>query len=176
SAADLTESNTHGDSACYDPDNDGGCDEYSISSIGTTHQRYGQMLLQSAYGPETLDLSVPFSIEYYDGSSFVTHADDTCTAFDFDTTLLSLSNFEGDLAGGDTGVVAAVGVPLVAGGANYSLTAPGPGNSGSADMTYRLDLAGLGWLQVGGSNPTAKATFGIFKGSESLIYLRESVW
>jgi hypothetical protein len=32
------------------------------------------------------------------------------------------------------------------------------------------------WLQPGGINPNARATFGIFRGNERLIYMRESIW
>jgi hypothetical protein len=68
-----------------------------------------------------------------------------------------------------------------------SLTAPwvsaAQPNDGSVDLTLDLSVAtglGLPWLQPIDAlgtpqNPTAKATFGIFKGNESLIYMRESV-
>jgi len=69
---------------------------------------------------------------------------------------------------------------LLAGlGPNMSLSAPGVGNQGSVNLELDLSQAtglDLEWLQPGGSNPTAKATFGIFKGNQRLIYMRESIW
>jgi len=97
SANDLIDS----DGVCYDPDANSLCDGYAINNIGSTEQRYGQMILQSAYGSETLDLSVPFSIEYYNGSQFVPHNDDdSCSSFD--VTHLNLTVLQGPLAPGDT--------------------------------------------------------------------------
>lgn len=64
-------------------------------------------------------------------------------------------------------------------GNNRILSAPGIGNDGSADITLDLSQAtgaDMEWLQPEGINPTAKATFGIFKGNQRLIYMRESIW
>lgn len=46
--------------------------------------RYGRLLVDNAYGPETEDLGVPLRIEYWDGSRFVTNIDDSTTSFLFD--------------------------------------------------------------------------------------------
>ena len=48
--------------------------------------RYGRMLIENAFGPETEDLEIPIRIEYFDGTDFITNIDDNCTElfFDFD--------------------------------------------------------------------------------------------
>ncbi|MDA3903984.1 MAG: hypothetical protein PF441_11120 [Desulfuromusa sp.] len=138
-----------------------------------TEIRYGQMQLQNAYGPETLPLTIPVLTEYYDGSGFVLNSLDNCSTYDF--LHLIFSNLQGNLASGET-LASGNGTLLSGLGSNLSLSAPGVGNDGSVDLEYDLDAAGLSWLKPGGNNPRAKATFGIFKGNQRLIYMRESIW
>jgi hypothetical protein len=91
---------------------------------------------------------------------------------------LLLSNFQENLTSLDTSASGS-GILLSGIGNNLSLSVPGVGNDGSVDLTLNLSQAtgaDMEWLQPGGNNPTAKATFGIFKGNQRLIYMRESVW
>ncbi|WP_321392693.1 DUF6701 domain-containing protein [uncultured Desulfuromusa sp.] len=172
SAEDLTD----GDGVCYDPDNDGICDTYSLLSILGGELRYGQLQLQNAYGSETLPLTIPVLTEYYDGVGFVPNSLDICTNYDFNN--LILSNYQGNLLAGDS-VASGSGTLLSGIGHNLLLSAPGAGHDGSVDLMLDLSQAtgaNMEWLQPGGSNPTAKATFGIFKGNPRMIYMRESIW
>ncbi|MCW9050331.1 MAG: hypothetical protein OQK50_08390, partial [Deltaproteobacteria bacterium] len=141
-----------------------------------TEIRYGQMQLQNAYGPETLPLTIPVLTEYYNGSGFVLNSLDNCSAYD--SLNLTFSNYQGNLTSGDT--TAAGNDTLLSGlGNSLSLSAPGVGHDGSVDLTLDLSQttgADMEWLQPGGVNPTAKATFGIFNGNQRLIYMRESIW
>ncbi len=141
--------------------------------------RYGQLVLRNAYGPETLPLTLPLLAEYFNGTSFVSNSLDNCTAYD--SVNLGLSNFQGNLALGET-TPAGNGTLLAGVGTGMSLSAPwvsaATPNDGSVDLTLDLSAAtglNLPWLLPGGVNPTAQATFGIFKGNERLIYMRESV-
>lgn len=168
SAVDLTDT----DGVCYDPDANGICDSYTIHPILGGELRYGQMLLQNAYGPETLSLEIPILTEYFDGASFVLNDEDVCTGYD-SSNLLPLSPIS--VGSGQT-TASGNGVLLAGTGNGLSLSAPGAGNDGSIDLQYDLDTAGLSWLKSGGNNPAAKATFGIFKGNQRLIYMRESIW
>ncbi|MCF6266308.1 MAG: LamG domain-containing protein [Desulfuromusa sp.] len=138
-----------------------------------TDIRYGRMQLQNAYGPETLPLTIPVLTEYYNGSGFVLNSLDNCSAYA--SLNLTFSNYQGHLASGDT-TVSGNGILFSGLGNSLSLSASGVGNDGSVDLLYDLDASGLSWLKPGGNNPTAKATFGIFKGNQRLIYMRESVW
>jgi MSHA biogenesis protein MshQ len=63
----------------------------------------------------------------------------------------------------------------VGGDFNLNLQAPGEGNTGSAGIS--VDAPGwleFDWQGAGVSDPTAKATFGIFRRPSSIIYLREA--
>ncbi len=46
---------------------------------GALQLRYGRLVLENTYGPETEDLPVQLYAEYFDGSRFVTHAADNCS-------------------------------------------------------------------------------------------------
>jgi MSHA biogenesis protein MshQ len=59
---------------------------------------------------------------------------------------------------------------------NLNLQAPGAGNDGSVDITVTVD----DWLKYdwdtstpGDDNPVGTATFGIFRGNDATIYIRE---
>lgn len=137
--------------------------------------RYGQLLLDNAYGPEQLPLILTLRSEYFNGTGFVTNDLDSCTPYD--SVYLGLSNYQGNLNSPDT-VASGSGSLLSGTGYAMQLSASGLGNDGSVDLTLDLSSTtglGLEWLRPGGVDPTAKATFGIYKGNERLIYMRESV-
>jgi hypothetical protein len=75
------------------------------------------------------------------------------------------------------------------------LSAPGSGNNGWTDLTLNLGAVAVGnhcanvagvvggaattasypWLQFpAGTNPAARATFGVYRGNNEFIYLREN--
>jgi MSHA biogenesis protein MshI len=78
--------------------------------IGTHEFRYGRLLVDNAYGPETEDLGIPLRIEYFDGSNFVVNTDDSCTALLFDLSAPALTyigtSYEAPLGNGDTSIEA----------------------------------------------------------------------
>jgi len=138
--------------------------------------RYGRMQLQNAYGPETLPLTIPVLTEYYSGSSFTLNSLDSCSTYN--SSNLLLNNYQGNLASGKT-IASGSGTLLSGIGNDLSLSAPGVGNDGSVDLTLDLSQAtgaNMEWLRPNGTDPTAKVTFGIFKGNNHLIYMRESIW
>ena len=166
--ADLTDS----DAVCYDAEPDGTCDAYSISAISGTEQRYGQLLVQNAYGPETMDLTIPVLVEYFNGSAFVQNIADSSTAVS--SANLILSDYAGTLVAGDT-TPGGGGALSLGRSQAISLSAPLASHEGSVKLQY--DLSAYHWLrQKDGTDPTARASFGIYKGNEKLIYMRESLW
>ena len=170
--ADMTDS----DGVCLDPEADSICNGYTISSIIGGEQRYGRMQLQNSYGSESLPLTIPILTEYYNGSGFVPNSLDNCTSYSVSN--LTLSYLPGNLNPGET-TASGSGTLLSGIGHSLSLSAPGVGNDGSVDLTLDLSQASgadMEWLQPGGNNPTSKATFGIYKGNQRLIYMRESIW
>jgi len=156
-------------------------------------QRYGRVRLENAIGSELVNLAVPMRTEYYldAATGFVPNADDACST----GITLSLGGFTNNLSAGETCVVengspgqsgaacAAAGPagqryrePPVAGDFNLWLQAPGEGNDGSTTITADVPA----WLTFdwdaalpGFENPAGTATFGIYRGEDRRIYLRE---
>jgi MSHA biogenesis protein MshQ len=138
--------------------------------IGTTKIRLGRISLQNASGSELLDLPVPLTAEYWNGNSWVTNTEDSCTALiapaDGSGLRFQLAN--------NGATTATLSNPLVSGDAGLSLSAPGVTHSGYVDITIDspawLDFK---WDGVTDSDPISRATFGIYKGNSKFIYIRE---
>jgi MSHA biogenesis protein MshQ len=165
----------------------------NIAFTNTGEQRYGRIAFRNAVGSELLDLPVPMRSEYFANaaSGFVISSADTCTT----GVTLTLGNFGGNLASGETCVVdngspgvsgagcAAAGVigqrfsmPPTAGDFIAILRAPGAGNDG----TVTISTVVPSWLRFdwntsvsGQENPSGKATFGLFKGDAKRIFQTE---
>lgn len=63
--------------------------------------RYGRLLIDNAYGPETEPLNIPFRVEYFDDDYFILNEDDSCTSlfFEVDTPPPALSFVAGSYQG-----------------------------------------------------------------------------
>ncbi len=159
------------------------------AAVGETQIRFGRLRLGNAHGSELLDLPLPLSVQYWNGSQFATHAADNCTRLN--SSSIGLGNYTGSLASGETSTSPAT-ISFAAGVGALTLTRPGSGNSGSVDVCVDLgsDPAGgttcsaanasMSYLQgkwAPGTNwdndPRARATFGIYKNANEFIYLRE---
>jgi len=182
--ADLTDT----DNVCYDSNNDGTCETYSVNNIGNTQLRFGRLKLNNAFGSELVNLQSNVTTEFYDSltNDFSASTGDTCTALTSTPVgppnwgHLNLSAYQGDLGAGET-------TPSLSafsnGVATLTLSAPGLGNQGSVLITPLL-MSGIlleqPWLKydwdgdsIHDDDPTATATFGIYRGNDSTIYLRE---
>jgi MSHA biogenesis protein MshQ len=150
-------------------DSDGVTMTASDVTLGTP-LRYGRLSLQNASGSELLDLPVPLTAEYWNGNSWVTNTEDSCTA------LIAPADGSGlgfQLANNGA-TTATLSNPLVFGDAGLSLSAPGVTHSGYVIVT----IASPAWLDfkwdgVTDSDPISRATFGIYKGNSKFIYIRE---
>jgi len=60
-------------------DTDGVTMPAAVNVATSTLWRYGRLSLQNAYGSELLDLPIPVTAQYWNGSSFVTNDLDSCT-------------------------------------------------------------------------------------------------
>jgi MSHA biogenesis protein MshQ len=135
----------------------------------------GKIMIPNAYGSELLPLPLTVTVQYWENSDWVTSATDDVTQFDTNLSTAGgniVVNILTGLAGGVS--VATPGVVTVTGGAN-SFTLNAPSVPGSADISLNVPdylLAGSNGAGVNPSDP-ARVTFGIFKGSEHVIYLRE---
>jgi hypothetical protein len=154
--------------------------------------RYGRLALANAHGSELLALPVLIEAQYWDGSYFVRNVADACTQLS--ANQVALANWRRDLAPCETS--ATLSGRFVAGRGNLRLSAPGAGNTGSVDLTVQLGVTASGSACVGGTpgpaaaaaqtwlqgawgggpynqNPSARASFGLYRGSKTLIYQRE---
>ncbi|MGM0593035.1 MAG: DUF6701 domain-containing protein [Pseudomonadota bacterium] len=150
----------------------------------TVAYRFGRLLLHDAHGPQTSDLDLPAVAEYHDGAGFVENLDDSCTVLPLPSDA-SLSGWSGNLQDGET-QVNATSAMLNSGIGHLTLSAPGlggDGNDGSVDVT--LDMSALGWLRpdanadgtyskTSADDPTATATFGLYRGDDRFYFWQEA--
>jgi MSHA biogenesis protein MshQ len=156
--------------------------------------RFGVLTLSSAYGSELLNLAVPLELRYWNGSSFITNAEDQCTTLA--ASSVALGPYRGSLAACETAPGSA-SLTFTNGRALLRMLAAGAGNAGSVDATINLGLVAAGsqcsavgapatpaltanmpWLQRKGPtgvnynlNPAARISFGQHR--SPLIHLRE---
>jgi hypothetical protein len=173
--------------------NNDSVNEHTQVNTSSTEIRHGRMKIGNVYGSELLGLSLPLTVEYWNGSAFITNTLDNQTHLS--AAAVGLANYRGNLAAGET--TANIGGAFVAGVSNLSLSAPSVGNNGSVDVVVNLGTtatetpcntltpdpttsgAQFSYLRAMwcGSNhdkdPVARATFGLYKGNDKQIYFRE---
>jgi hypothetical protein len=157
--------------------------------------RFGRLALRHANGSQLVRLPVPLETQYWNGTVFVTNDADNCTTLA--TNNAAMSNFTGNLAACETANTAVSAFNR--GRSILTLAAPGSGNTGSVDLAVNLSAAisGTTCTSVGGGtvpaaganraylqgnwtggaynvNPSARATFGVYKGSDEVIFIREN--
>lgn len=144
-------------------------------STAATPLHYGRINIANASGSELLGLVMPVKAQYCNAvtatacSSWLTSTSDSVTSFSTaDVTLgnLQLKPASSTLTLADVTPSPAVSVTLNAGTGSFRLRAPGAGKTGSVDVTVNAP----GYLP---SN-TARASFGVYKGNDKFIDLRES--
>lgn len=155
----------------------------TLSITPTGHElRYGRLTSSNVYGPEDQALILPFWSEYWNGSAFAQHSDDSCTQLlpgwmrlndDVAGNLSNIALRQG--AGGTTSATQQGSGLISLGAGGMSFSAPGSGHSGYVDVGFTLPV----WLQDfwDGSSltplPAPRASFGLYKGSGRIIYRRE---
>ena len=160
------------------------------ATLGQGEVRYGRLVLANAFGPETANLPVNFSTEYWNGSTWVSNTDDSCTAIATsaitypDGTIDVVGNRTATVGGGTTtgtySSISSGNVNFSSGDAGHYFTAPGSGNTGS--ISVDVSLSSYSWLQFdwdGDGNytdtalPTANYNFGTYRGHDRVLYWRE---
>ena len=139
--------------------------------------RFGRWTIENTFGPETSDLPVPMAIQYWGGSNFVTNTLDTCTTFDATNLTIDNTNI-------NPGTTTASGSGNFVNGVTQGiiLSAPGAPHQGAVPVTYVIPF--MPWFLYDWSwngtdpldfteNPSAIATFGLFRGNDRIIYQRE---
>jgi len=162
-----------------------------VTPTPTTELRFGRLVIENVYGPETEDLTVSLRAEYFDGDGYTLNTADGCTPLsmtgDVDHARVQLddngtwvrADETVDLSGGSGGTTDGTAVTGLASGVGaLTLAAPGAGNTGSASV--RGDLTDFPWLRGDWDDdgnyddfPTATATFGVYRGNDRIIYWQE---
>jgi MSHA biogenesis protein MshQ len=140
--------------------------------IGTlTSIRYGRLRLQNAFGSERLPLTVPAEVQYYNVDHWATNMLDGSSP----PTPWGVSPAVSTaLLGGTGNATPSLGTTLVSGKASLSASAPGTGTYGYLDLTVTVpDYLKFPWTGGSAIDPTARVTFGIYKGNDRIIYRRE---
>lgn len=162
------------------------CD--AITLAGSANIRFGRWFIENNFGPETENLAIKMSTQYYNGSKFVTHIDDICTPFanvagtDFTLSVNDLNPAIADIA--LTPVTGNAGT-FTLGEAQLLLNKPTDGSSGQIRFTYDTAPSWLlyDWdgIDSGADNlwfedsPFAIFSFGQFRGNDRIIYWREQI-
>lgn len=170
---------------------------YKKISGSPLRMRYGRLRMLNAYGSERLPLPMVWETQYWSGQSFIRHMQDSCTTLA--AANIALSNYQSPPKPGGTvlgpGNLSTVSVGTISAGRGTITLAPTAAAIGSVDLVANLGStgspsncaglsngsatsAGLAYLSgqwCGAANdrdPTARASFGVFK--SPLIYRREN--
>ncbi len=135
--------------------------------------RFGRVALMNAHGSELQDLPVPLLTQYFASSGWVTNSIDGCTPVA--TGNLTLTPTPGGLV---TTPDLGAATLFSSGTAPLELGATGANNTGYFRVQY--DLSSLTHLRFDwdadgnhDNDPESRATFGIFKGNDMMVYTRE---
>ncbi|EOX1483385.1 DUF6701 domain-containing protein [Vibrio cholerae] len=178
------------DGVCYRLDATSPCLGFVFSNIDQTMSLYwGKLVIQDVYGPETQALEQPMYVEHFTNNGFVRTIEDSCTA------LPAISGFtlqSDPNNNGYTVLTTGVAVPpqvlaehsaanLNSGQRAIRFSAPGAGARGVIDSVLDLNAHNLLWLaedKDGDNNfdqtTQGRAQFGLYRGSDRVIWWRES--
>ena len=164
---------------------DDGVDLIQSSGTSTTEDasptgvkiRFGRLLLKNSFGPETSNLPQLLQVEYFDGTGFVVNQDDNCTSYDANNISLNATVNDNSLdpddieAVGDTGDFIDGKTQEIA----LKFKVLGDESHGEVGVSYdTYDWLKFDWKVDGVYiNPSATATFGLFRGNDRIIYMRE---
>lgn len=181
-------------------DTDSPADSADVTLVGTISLRHGRLRLQNALGAANRALRLPLTAQHWNGSAFVTNTLDSCTRVS--SSNLSAGNLRKQLLAADI-VMSPASVTVSGSSPSYlTLAAPGAGRVGSVDIALALgsastdasclasswasktttassgaNLSGLRHTWCGSSSlsdPSARATWGLYRGSDGVVFQREN--
>ena len=158
-------------SAIIDSDNVNATTTTNASPTGV-EIRFGRLVVQNSFGPETSNFPQSMEIEHYDGTNFISTPGDNCTSYDAGKVTLSNISLDPAL----TGVIGGTGKFISGKTTAMELQATGAGNQGEVGVLYdAYDWLKYDWDNDGtfDDNPSAVATFGIYRGNDRIIHWRE---
>ncbi len=177
----------------YDLDVTGSGNTHALIETATIN--FGRAVVENTFGSELIELDMPLQIELFDGTNFITNTNDNCTSIATSDLVLSndveTAQTDGNIQvlAGQTSDATIAFDPVASGYGGLSFCPPGnpactptSGNAGYIDVEVDLSPTGLDypWLQydwdgdgVFDDNPSATATFGIYKGNDVNIYMQQ---
>jgi predicted acyltransferase (DUF342 family) len=136
--------------------------------------RFGRLRLENSFGPSTFNFPQPMRIEHFDGADFIVTSNNNCVSYDASKILLANISLDPAL----TDAIGGAGFFVEGETQSIELEAPGAGHHGQIGVLYDTH----NWLEYDWDNdgthdddPFSSATFGIFRGSDRVIYWREVV-
>lgn len=186
----------------FDIDTDPAVAGNDRTSVGQIPLRQGRLRLQNGMSAANRDLKLALTAQYWNGTAFVTNDLDSCSTV-IDTNL-SFGNFRKQLGNADAAMVPATVTVNPNAPTFITLRKPGGGRVGSLDVAIALgstaadksclktasnwvpaipastaaNLPGLraAWCGAGGStsDPGARATWGLSRGSDGIVFQREN--
>ena len=172
-----------------DGDFDGGDPTNALDTVLTLEPtgvevRFGRAYLANSFGPETSKLPQELSVQYLKDNKYILATDDVCSLYNSDQVSFGANevgiveaNIDevdgtfGEVLDLPNGITRAIELP-----------AAGTGNRGEVEVIYSIyDWLKYDWNNIDeGSDgliydddPSATATFGIFRGNDRIIYQRE---
>jgi hypothetical protein len=145
-----------------------------ITSTTSINLRFGRALIDKTFGPETEDLVQNLSTQYLTIDGYVVNKQDSCISYDAGNIILTSGTLDKNL----TSVNTVTGLLEEGETRAIILTAPGTGNQGTITVEYDI----YPWLKFDWNgvdnplfdvNPSATATFGLFRSNDRIIYRRE---
>jgi len=159
-------------------------------NLGQTSSYFGRLRLADAFGPETADLPVIFTTEYWNGATWLQNTSDDCTQIAASAILYPDGTIDisanrvvavgGGTSAGVYGNFSAGTVNFSGGDAGHYFTAPGATNLGTFEVN--IDLSFYPWLRYDWngdgsfddlSMPAASYSFGSYRGHDRIIYWQE---
>ena len=162
---------------------------YSLQPTGELI-RFGRLNINNAHGSELAPLPVTIKAEYFNGFDWSDNTADQCTSLNLSSHLRLANPDTGSgswqagnatmiISSGTSSGVLANNSPLLNGTTTFTLSAPGEDNQGYVDIQSRIS-ANYSWLLGDYDNDGSyddealgRASFGLFKGSDNIIFRRE---
>ena len=152
-------------------DTDGVTSLRAVSVEGGVKVASGRVKIGNAHGSELLPLPMSAAVQYYNGTNWLTSLTDNVTSL-----TLGLSNYQCKTGCAWTTTPTPASGQIIAGILSFKLSKPTGGGTGSVDVSISAPnylLAGSNGAAVNPSK-AGRATFGVYKGNNEFIYLRET--
>lgn len=148
-----------------------------ITLTTSINLRFGRAFLKNSFGPETENFRQHFLTQYLNvNGRYVVNQQDSCTKYDADNITITSGTLNKNL----TAANAVIGQLQQGETRMMILTAPGADNQGTINIEYDIYT----WLEYDwnwngidtksfDTNPSATATFGLFRGNDRIVQQRE---